>query len=208
MVTLLLHVPTVPTGSILRLVKLHPFPLSISGNYSIVPDIDTQILAMSVTGLEMSLQFPAVNLLGCGQASHFYLCDKIGALNKHLTSSCLGDLYKQQFKLAQTLCPMKIITSGEISYRLDDNWHLVYSPEGQTIPIICPTRQSHKPQKFIPKGISMFWLPAGCLTIMNDHFIFSDTSISSDSGLEHIEQPNVHSLNIPKVSLEHPSCQK
>jgi hypothetical protein len=62
MVTLLLHVPTVPIGSLLRLVKLHPFPLPISGNYSIVPDVDTQILAMSVTGTELSLQFPAANL--------------------------------------------------------------------------------------------------------------------------------------------------
>jgi hypothetical protein len=49
MVTLLLHVPTVPIGSILRLVKLHPFPLPISSNYSIVPDVDVQILAMSVS---------------------------------------------------------------------------------------------------------------------------------------------------------------
>ena len=203
MVTLLIDVPTVPTGSILRLVKLHPFPLHISGNYSTVPDVDTQNLAMSVSGPEMSLQFPAVNLLGCGQASHVYLCYKVGALNKHLTSSCLGALYKQQFQLAQTLCPMKIITSVEISYLLDDNWHLVYSPEGQTFPTLCPVRQTYKPPKFIPKGISKFQLPAGCRTIMNDHFIFSDSSISSDSGLKHIELPDVHSLNIPKVSPEH-----
>jgi hypothetical protein len=54
-----------------------------------VPDEDTQILAMSVTGTELSLQFPAANLLGCGQASNVYLCDKVAALNKHLTSSCL-----------------------------------------------------------------------------------------------------------------------
>ncbi len=98
---------------------------------------------------------------------------------------------------------MKIITSGEIIYRLEDNWHLVYSPVGQTIPILCPVRQQHKPEKFIPKGISKFRSPAGCQTIMNDHFIFSDNSISSDSGLEHIELPDVHNLNIPNVLPEH-----
>jgi hypothetical protein len=38
---------------------------------------------------------------------------------------------------------------------------------------------------------------------MNDHFIFSDSSISSDSGLEHIKLNDVRSLNIPNVSLEH-----
>jgi hypothetical protein len=202
-ITLLLHVPMVPLGSILRLVKLHPFPLPISSNYSIVPDVDAQILAMSVSGTEMSLQFPAVNLLGCEQASHVYLCEKVGALNKHLSTSCLGALYKQQFELARTLCPMKIITYGEIIYRLDDNWHLVYSPVGQTVPIHCPIRLQHKPEKFIPKGISKFWLPDGCRAVMNDHFIFSDISISSDSGLEHIELPDVQNLNIPNVSPEH-----
>ena len=38
---------------------------------------------------------------------------------------------------------------------------------------------------------------------MNDHFIFSDSSISSDSGLEHIKLNDVRSLNIPNVSPEH-----
>jgi hypothetical protein len=98
---------------------------------------------------------------------------------------------------------MKIITSGEILYRLDDNWHLVYSPAGQTIAIICPSRQTHKPHMFIPKGISKFQLPPGCRTELADHLVYSDSSISSDSGLEHIELPDVVSLNIPNVSPEH-----
>jgi hypothetical protein len=203
MVTFLLHVPTVPMGSLLRLVKLHPFPLPISGNYSIVPDVDTQILAMSASGTELSLQFPAADLLGCGQANHVYLCDKVAALNKHLTSSCLGALYKQQFEVARTICPMKIIQSGEILYRLNDDWQLVYSPKGQTLNIKCPSRQAHKPTEFIPKGISKFRLPAGCRTELEDHFVYSDSSISSDSGLEHIKLPDVVSLNIPDVSPEY-----
>jgi hypothetical protein len=203
MVTLLLHVPTVPIGSLLRLVKLHPFPLPISGNYSIVPDVDTQILAMSASGTELSLQFPAADLLGCGQANHVYFCDKVAALNKHLTSSCLGALYKQRFNLARTLCPMKIIQSGEILYRLNDDWQLVYSPQGQTLNIKCPTRQAHKLHQFIPKGFSKFQLPPGCRTELEDHFVYSDSSISSDSGLEHIKLPNIVSLNIPDVSPEY-----
>lgn len=80
-VTFLLHVPTVSFGSIIRLIKLHLFPLWISGNYYIIPDVDSQILAISMSSNEMLLQFPAIILLGCGQASHVYLCDKVGALN-------------------------------------------------------------------------------------------------------------------------------
>ena len=98
---------------------------------------------------------------------------------------------------------LKIITSGEILYRLDDNWHLVYSPERQTIAITCPARQAHKPHKFIPKGISQFQRPPGCRTKLTDHFVYSDSSISSDYGLEHIELHDIVSLNIPNVSPEH-----
>jgi hypothetical protein len=95
------------------------------------------------------------------------------------------------------------ITSGEILYRLNDDWQLVYSPQGQTVNIICPSRQAHKPHQFIPKGIPKFRLPAGCRTELEDHFIYSDSSISSDSGLEHVKLPNVVSLNIPHVSPEY-----
>jgi hypothetical protein len=98
---------------------------------------------------------------------------------------------------------MKIITSGEILYSLDDNWQLVYSPNGQTLNIICPTQQAHKPHKFIPKGIFKFQLPPGCRTELADHFVYSDSSISSDSGLEHIKLPDVVSLNIPNVSPDY-----
>jgi hypothetical protein len=73
-ITLLLHIPVVPAGSLLRLIKLHPFPLPISGNYSIVPDVDNQILALSTSEIGMSDQFPVTNLLGCNQVSHMYLC--------------------------------------------------------------------------------------------------------------------------------------
>jgi len=201
-VTLLLHVPTVPIGSILRLIKLHPFPLPISGNYSIVPDVDTQILALSTSDVEMSLEFPSVNLLGCSSASHVYLCEKVGALNKHLTSTCLGALYKQQFDKARILCPMKIVNSGEILYRLDNNKHLVYTPEGQTIPISCPANTMGRKELFLPQGVSEFQLDPGCKTELVDHFVFSDNSIASDSGLEHITLNNVVSMEIPNISPE------
>jgi len=103
----------------------------------------------------------------------------------------------------RTLCPLKIITSEEILYRLNDNWQLVYSPNGQTLNIICPTRRAHKRHEFIPKGISKFQLPPGCRTELEDHFVYSDSSISSDSGLEHVKLPDVISLNIPNVSPDY-----
>jgi hypothetical protein len=143
-ITLLLHVPVVPAGSLLRLIKLHPFPLPISGNYSIVPELDNQILALSTSEIRMSYQFPATNLLGCKQVSHVYLCDKTGILDKKLGQSCLRALYNQQFDIARTLRPMKIINAEEIIYQLNNSRHLVYTPVGQTIPINCPSKSSEK----------------------------------------------------------------
>jgi hypothetical protein len=143
-VTLLLVVPVVPAGSLLTLIKLHPFPLPIFGNNSIVPDVDNQILALSPLEIQMSSQFPATNLLCCNQVNHIYLCNKTGILDKKLDQSCLGALYNQQFDIARTLCPMKIINPEEIIYRLNNNYHLVYTPVGQTISINCPGKSSEK----------------------------------------------------------------
>jgi hypothetical protein len=94
----------VPAGSLLRLIKLHPFPLPISGNYSIVPDVDNQILALSTSEIRMSAQFPAPNSLTVTK-SVMFTSDKTGILDKKLDQSCLGALYNQQFDIARTLCP-------------------------------------------------------------------------------------------------------
>ena len=115
-VTLLLHVPVVLAQSLLRFIILHLFPLPISGNYSIVPDVDNQILALPTSEISMSAQFPATNLLCCNQVSHVYLCNKTGILNKKLDQSCLGALYNQQFDITRTICSMKIINAKELIY--------------------------------------------------------------------------------------------
>jgi len=117
----------VPASSLLRLIQLHPFPLPISGNYSSVLDVNNQILALSTLEIRMSCQFPATNLLGCNQVSHIYLCNKTGILDKKLDQSCLLALYNQQFNIARTLCPMKIINAKEIIYQLNNYCHLVYA---------------------------------------------------------------------------------
>ncbi len=88
----------------------------------------------------MTAQFPATNLLGCNQISHVYLCNKTGILDKKLDQSCLGALYNQQFNIARTLCPIKIINAEEIIYRTINNRHPVYTPVGQDIPINCQVK--------------------------------------------------------------------
>jgi hypothetical protein len=44
---LLLHVPMVPKDSLLRLFRFHPFPIELSPNHTLVPDLEEDVLALS-----------------------------------------------------------------------------------------------------------------------------------------------------------------
>ena len=46
---LLLHVPMMPKESVLRLFRLHPFPLPLSGDHFLIPDVKNDVLAVSST---------------------------------------------------------------------------------------------------------------------------------------------------------------
>jgi hypothetical protein len=58
--------------------------------------------------------------------------------DKKLEQSCVGTQYNQQFDIAHTFCPIKIINAEEIRFHLNNKCHLVYTPHGQNIPINCP----------------------------------------------------------------------
>jgi hypothetical protein len=145
----------------------------------------------------MSAQFPATNLLGCNQVSRVYLCNKTGILDKKLDQSCLGALYNQQFNIARTLCPMKIINAEEIIYRLNNNRHLVNTPVGQTIPINCPGKSS---EKFLQRGVFDFQLDPICKTSLQHHYVFANESITMDSGLKRITLPRESQMGIQHIT--------
>jgi hypothetical protein len=132
-----------------------------------------------------------------------YLCDKTRILDKKLDQSCLGALYNEQFDVARTFCPMKIIHAEDIIYRLNNNHYLVYTAVGQTIPINCPGNSS---EKFLHREISEFQLDPGCKTSLQHHYVFADESIAKGSGLEHITLPHESQMGIPHITafdLEH-----
>ncbi len=62
---LLLHVPMVPNDSLLRLFKVHPFPLLLSGSHFMVPSVKEDILTISSSFKRYSAQFSATDLLRC-----------------------------------------------------------------------------------------------------------------------------------------------
>jgi len=184
-VHLLLHVPMVPRDSLLRLFKLHPFPLPLSGSHVMVPAVREDILAISSGFKRYSAQFSATDLLGCHVINNIYLCERHGVLNSDLNTTCLGSLYTQDFDAVKKLCELEIHKTGEIVYQLLNNWYLIYSPSVQTVPISC--LNGTQSEKHLSKGTSRVYISPGCRAHLATHLIISDISIKLDTDLLHFE---------------------
>jgi hypothetical protein len=173
---MLLHVPTVPKDSILRLLKLHPFPLPLNKNYSIIPMVQDDLLAISAGFNRYSAQLSSVDLLGCHLINKIYLCERHGVLGKQLNDSCLGALYLQNFDLAQEICPLHIRPATEVVKQLRDNWFLIFSPTPQTAYVSC--RNGTENEAYIKSGITRTFLSSGCKMNLRYHLLQSDFSLS------------------------------
>jgi hypothetical protein len=199
---LLLHVPMVPKDSLLRLFRFHPFPIELSPNHTLVPDLEEDVLALSSGFTRLSSTLSYADLMGCLNINNIYLCEQQGVLRTDLHSTCMGALYKQDLESAQELCKFRIHDSGEDVKQLLNNWFLIYSPTPQTIPIVCHNgTQSEKP---IPSGTSSMHLSPGCRAQLQRHLVISDLSLRLDSDVIHYEwnwQPRLLK-NLPTFDLD------
>ena len=184
-VHLLLHVPMVPKDSLLRLYRLHPFPLPLTKDHSLIPVADYNILALSSGFKRYSAELTHTDLMGCHVVNNVYLCERHGVLNQNLNNSCLGSLYQQDFEAVKKLCPLEIHTNGEIVHQLANNWFLAYSPEAQTVPIICHNGTAS--EKYLSKGITKFFVSPGCQAHLLQHLVMSDLSLKLDTDIIHFE---------------------
>ena len=174
-VQLLLHVPAVPHDTVLRLLKLHPFPLPLNKNYSVIPLVQDDLLAISSGFTRYSTQLSSVDLLGCHAINNVYLCERHGVLGKQLNGSCLGALYLQNFDTAQELCPLHIRPVGEVVKQLLDNWFLIFSPNPQTAYVSC--RNGTNNEAYFKGGITRTHLSPGCRMNLNSHLLQADFSL-------------------------------
>jgi hypothetical protein len=184
-VHLLLHVPMVPDGSLLRLFRLHPFPLPLSKEHMLVPDVDYDVLAIS-PGLErLATVLNYVDLMACHNVNNIYLCEQQGVLKTNINSTCLGSLYLQDFESAKLLCPLKIHDSEEIVEQLLNNWFLAYSPKAMMAPVIC--HNGTNSEIHLKVGINHFHLSPGCRTKLKNHVVISDISLKESIDMMHYE---------------------
>jgi len=197
---MLLHVPAVPKDSILRLLKLHPFPLPLNKNYSVIPMVQDDLLGLSAGFHRYSMQLSSVDLMGCHAVNNIYLCEKHGVLGKNLNNSCLGSLYLQNYDLAQTLCPLHIMPSREVVRQLLNNWFLIFSPDPQTAPISC--RNGTQNEYYFKTGITRAFLSPGCKMNLKEHLLQSDFSISLPDEIVHFVWDQDLSMQFPDVNSD------
>ena len=197
---MLLHVPIVPNDSLLRLFKLHPFPLPLDKNYSIIPMVQDELLAISAGFNRFSARLSGTDLLGCHAINNVYLCERHGVLQKELNDSCLGALYLQDFPAVQELCPLFIRPASEMVQQLLDNWFLVFSPKAQTAFITC--KNGTQGDAYLKVGITRIHLSPGCKMNLQKHLLNADFSLNLPSDIVHFQWDWDTNVLFPDASNE------
>ena len=182
---LLLHVPAVPQDSLLRLFKLHPFPLPLSNSHFLIPSVKNDILAISAGSNRLSAQYTSTDLMSCHTVNSVYICERHGVLSKLLNTTCTGSLYLQDYDSVQELCSLEVTPVREVIHQLLQNWFLIYSPLAQTAYVEC--RNGTQGEMHIKAGISQKHLSPGCKAHFQQHLLLSDTSIRLPSDILHFE---------------------
>ena len=182
---LLVHVPMVPINSLLRLFKLHPFPLPFFEDHFLIPDVQQDVLAVSSNDHRLSTHLSSVDLLGCHRVNQIFMCDRFGVLSRQFNNTCLGSLFIQDFTTARTACKFEIAPVTEKVFQLRKNWFAAFLPGPATIPIKC--RNGTVTEKHLGRGSQQFHLSPGCEAYFNVHQVFSDLSIKMPAEILHFE---------------------
>ncbi len=180
---LLLHVPMMPKESVLRLFRLHPFPLPLYDDHFLIPDVKNDVLAVSSTDQRLHMQLSSIDLMGCHRMNQLFLCDQFGVLSQKFNKTCLGALYMQDFKSAQEICEFNIEPVSEKVYALRKNRFLVYLPKAMTVPVKCVN--GTKTEKHLGAGSQTFTLSSGCEAQFAEHLVLSDLNIKMPADVLH-----------------------
>ena len=186
---LLLHVPMVPTQSLLRLFRLHPFPIPFFDEHFLIPNVKNDIVAISNTSPRLHVQFTSADLNGCRKLGSTFLCDQFGVLFRNFNATCMGALYDQKFTLARQLCDFHVEPIKERIHSLRNNKFIVYLTEAFTVPLSCRGNHggSEAREKHLGAGVQRFQLPPGCIARFRDHMVYSDMTIKMPADTLHFE---------------------
>ena len=176
---LFLHVPMVPKESLLTLYRLRPFPIPFSESMALLPKPSSTLLALS-SGIPRSMtHIEHADLVDCHSVNQVYLCERHGVLRNHIKSSCLGALFEQDIKTAQSVCDLELIPYEEAVLQLKNNWFLIYSPIMHTAYVQCfNSTSAARPIKI---GVNQIFVDPSCRMELKNHTLTSDLSMKLDA---------------------------
>ena len=191
----------VPRQSLLRLFKLHPFPLPFFDDHFLIPDVHNDVLAVSSTDQRLSTHLSSVDLLGCHRMNQVFMCDRFGVLSRQFNSTCLGSLFNQDFVTARSICRFEVVPISERVYQLKKNWFAVFLPAPATVPLKC--RNGTVTDLHLARGPSRFHLSPGCEATFAQHHVFADLSIKMPAETLHFnwEWDPLDLLHMPQKEI-------
>ena len=110
--------------------KFLPIPLSFSDSHFLLPCPANNLLAISSSEPQLSLDLTEANREGCYRLGNVHLCEGLGVLCNGLSNTCLGALYAQKFEQSMSACTMIVVPISEQILALCDNWFLIYATTG------------------------------------------------------------------------------
>ena len=182
---ILIHVPMAPKDSLLRLFRLHPFPLPLFDTHHLMPDVKQDVIGISSTDDKYNIQLSTTDLLSCHRVNQVFMCDTFGVMSRVFNDTCLGALYMQKFKEAQGLCSFKVVPVQEHIYQLKKGRFIVYLPQATPVHLKCRDK-SHSELHMNP-GTQQLVIPPGCQGTFGSHLVTSDYSVRLDSEVLHYE---------------------
>ncbi len=182
---LLIHVPMTPKNSLLRLFRLHPFPLPMFDTHHLLPDVKDDVLAISSTDTRFNVQLSSTDLLSCHRVNQIFMCDSFGVMSRRFNNTCLGALYMQQFEAAQMLCNFKVVPVKERVYQLRKGHFIAYLPSYTTVNIRCQNGEAS--EMHLKKGTQQLHILPGCQGTFPNHLVTSDWSVRLNDSIIHYE---------------------
>jgi len=182
---ILIHVPMTPKDSLLRLFRLHPFPLPLFDTHHLMPDLKQDVIGISSTDDKYNILLSTTDLLSCHNVNQVFMCDTFGVMSKVFNDTCLGVLYMQKFKEAQSLCNFKVVLVEEHIYQLKKGCFIVYLPQATPVHLKC--RDKSHSQLHMSPGTQQLVIPPGCQGSFGHHLVTSDCSVRLDSEVIHYE---------------------
>ena len=201
-IVVLLHVPMIPPNTLLRLLKLRPFPIPVTSEHSLMPNETPELLALSNSEPPQWNIVSQYSLIDCHKVNSIYVCPGNSVLRNNVKTHCLGALYMEDIQGAKALCDLDIIPEREQVLQLNDNNFLIYSTRDQDVSMSCPNIPNEI--RKLHEGISVYKIPNTCALKLENTTVYSAFTLRLESQLKHYiwKDTSVQEFDIDEEDIE------